>query len=107
VQICGDWLPASDPGDVSAKGVAEFDHGGVQLGLGEGGPEFQLVALAAAFVAAVAPLGDVDGEVSGTSGGGAVQGASSVPLVAGTAEGLTGRGTAGGVFARVMHEDDG
>ena len=56
--------------------------------LGEGGPEFQVVASAAAFVAAVTPLGDVDGEVAGPAGGGVVQGTGSVPLVAGALGGL-------------------
>ena len=50
--------------------------------LGERGPEFQLVALAAALVATVATLDHVYGEVAGTAGRGAVQGTISVPLIA-------------------------
>jgi hypothetical protein len=76
-------LTAPDPGDFSAQCVAELDHGGMEGLLGEGGPEFQVVASTAASVAAVKPLGDVDGETASPDGEGVVLGTCSVPLVAG------------------------
>ena len=83
-------LPASDPGDFSSESVAEIDHRRVQLFLRDGGPEFQLVALAVALVAVVTAGRDVDGEVSGTVGGGAMHGTATVPLIAGPLGGLEG-----------------
>ena len=83
-------LPASDPGDFSSESVAEIDRRRVQLFLRDGGPEFQLVALAVALVAVVTAGRDVDGDVSGTVGGGAMHGTATVPLIAGPLGGLEG-----------------
>jgi hypothetical protein len=63
--------------------VAEVDHRGVQRLLDVGGPQFQLVAVSATLVAAVATAGHVYGEVAGSVGRGTVQGTPAVPLVAG------------------------
>ena len=79
---CRRALPASNPGDFSSERVAEIDHRGVQLLLRDGGPQFQLVALAVALVAVVAAGRHVDREVPGTVGGGIMQGTASVPLLA-------------------------
>ena len=81
----GNWSPALDPGDFSSQRMAEVDHCGVEFALGKGGPEFQLVAVAAALVAAVATAGHVHGEVACSVGRRTVlgQGTPAVPLVAG------------------------
>jgi len=75
-------LPTSNPGDFSSQRMTDVDHGWVQFLLGEGGPQFQLVAPAAALVATVATLRHVHREVAGTAGAGIMQRTSSVPLVA-------------------------
>ena len=80
----GELSPASDPGDFAAELVAEVDCGSVRGLPGEGGPEFELVALAVALVATVAAEGYVDGEVPGAAGCGRVQGTGAVPLIAGS-----------------------
>jgi len=82
VGICVNLLPASNPGDFSSQRATKIDHRWVQFPLGEGCPQFQLVALAVALVAMVATDRHVYREVPAAIGRGFVQGTSSVPLVA-------------------------
>ncbi len=70
--VMGELSPVSNPGNFAAELLAEMDGGLVQGLLGVGGPEFERVALAVAFVATVAAEGDVDGEVAGAVAGGGV-----------------------------------
>ena len=79
---CMGRSPAANPGDFSPERVAETDRGGMQLLLEHCGPQFQLVASAAAFVAMVAAQGDVHGEGMATGRRRAMHGTRSVPLVA-------------------------
>ena len=74
-------LPAMNPGDFQPQSMAEVNHRGMQGHLGGFGPEFELVASTAAFVAVVAVLRHVHRERPSMLWLGFVQGAVSVPLI--------------------------
>jgi hypothetical protein len=86
-RLVGWWSPAFDPGNVLAEGATEVDRGLVDGQSMDGGPQFQLVSVALAFVAVVPSGFEVDGERATAGRRRAVNGTGSMQLVSG----LTGR----------------
>jgi hypothetical protein len=88
VRGCIGRSPAVNPGDFSPERVAETDRGRMQWLLEHCGPQFQLVASAAALVAVVTAQGDVHGEGAAACRRRSMHGTGSVPLVAPSLRGL-------------------